>query len=150
MTVTFFGHRLLACDLQTPCRNLLIDLIESCNATRFYVGNQGEFDALIHTLLKELKKDYPQISCFVVLAYLPQSQDPLTRLDTTDTIYPEGLERVPYRFAISKRNEWMIDHSDFVVTYVTHSFGGAAQFQRIAKRKGKQIRNLFDLLPPSS
>ena len=37
----------------------------------------------------------------------------------------------------------MIDHSDYVITYVTHTFGGAYQAVERARKKGKitiQIR----------
>ena len=60
----------------------------------------------------------------------------------TNTIYPEGLETVPKRFAISWRNKWMIQESDVVVTYITHSWGGAAQFADLAKRKKKRVINI--------
>jgi len=55
---------------------------------------------------------------------------------------PEGIETVHPRFAISWRNKWMIEQSDYVVTYITHSWGGAAQFAEKAKRQKKGIINL--------
>ena len=36
----------------------------------------------------------------------------------------------------------MIEKSDYVVTYVHHSFGGAAQFKEIAEKKGKIVINI--------
>jgi len=36
----------------------------------------------------------------------------------------------------------MIEQSDYVVTYITHSWGGAAQFAEKAKRQKKGIINL--------
>lgn len=36
----------------------------------------------------------------------------------------------------------MIEHADYVVTYVTHLFGGAAQFSALAKSKGKIIYDI--------
>jgi hypothetical protein len=38
----------------------------------------------------------------------------------------------------------MINKCDYVICYITHSFGGAAQFVEKAKRKGKTIINLAD------
>ena len=38
------------------------------------------------------------------------------------------------RFAIDYRNRWMIDRSDYVVTYVVHDLGsGAAKYKRLAE-----------------
>jgi hypothetical protein len=33
----------------------------------------------------------------------------------------------------------MLKQSDYVVTYITHSYGGAAQFVKKARRQGKTI-----------
>ena len=57
-------------------------------------------------------------------------------------MFPEGLEFAPPRFAISRRNEWMLKRADYVVTYVTHGWGGAAQFAEKAKRQGKAVIDL--------
>ena len=61
-----------------------------------------------------------------------------------NTIYPDGLEKTPSKYAIPKRNEWMIDKSDYVVTYVKYIVGGAAQFKELAERKGKTIISIAD------
>ena len=36
----------------------------------------------------------------------------------------------------------MLQRADFVVTYVTHSWGGAAQFAEAAEKQGKAVYNL--------
>ena len=46
------------------------------------------------------------------------------------------------RFAILWRNEWMVRQSDFVVCYVTHTWGGAYQAVDLAERKHLTIINL--------
>ena len=51
-------------------------------------------------------------------------------------------ETVPKRFAIDWRNRWMLKQADYVVTYITHSWGGAAKFAEMAERSGKQIVNI--------
>ncbi|MBQ8624249.1 MAG: hypothetical protein IJ424_07780 [Oscillospiraceae bacterium] len=74
----------------------------------------------------------------------------MTKLPTdnknySDTVYPEELANTPPKFAIVMRNRWMTERADTVVTYVTHSFGGAMQFKSLAETKGKQVINLPDL-----
>ena len=64
--------------------------------------------------------------------------------DYADTLLPEGIEHVHPRFAISWRNRWMLDHADIVVTYITHSWGGAAQFVELAERQGKVLIRLAE------
>ena len=105
----------------------------------FYVGNNGNFDIMVHRQLEDLSRTYP-ITYNVVLAYLPTMKSEYD--DYTNTILPEGIETAPKRFAISWRNKWMIEQADIVVTYVTHSFGGAAQFKELAERQGKTVIEL--------
>ena len=71
---------------------------------------------LYTSVLKELKEKYPHIKYSVVLACLPSKIT--AEIYGDDTLYPNGLEFVPKRFAISKRNEWMIKKSAYVICYV--------------------------------
>ena len=133
-TVTFFGHRDTPKEIEPALRLTLIDLIENKNATVFYVGNHGNFDAMVRRQLEDLSKTYP-IKYYVVLAYMPGKNDK----PDEHSIFPEGIETVPRRFAINYRNKWMLTKSDIVVTYVTRNFGGAWEFQELAKKKHRLV-----------
>ncbi len=135
MTCTFFGHRDTPPTVKPLIRQVIINLIEQRGVTRFYVGNQGNFDTMARTLLVELAQTYP-IRYDVVLAYLPKENDP--SLDGSHAILPDGFEAVPPRFAIDHRNRWMLDRSDVVVTYVRYP-GGAGKYKALAERKGKTV-----------
>lgn len=121
------------------------NLITEYGVNIFYVGNNGQFDHLVAAVLRELKLRHPQISYSIVLAYLPEREKEHNQLSYTETIYPEGLEDTPPRFAISKRNKWMVQQSEYVIAYVEHSFGGAAQFTEYARKKHRTVINLADL-----
>ena len=138
-TVTFFGHKDTPKEIEPTLRSTLIDLIENKNVNVFYVGNNGNFDTMVRRQLEDLSQTYP-ITYSVVLAYLPTEKNKYDNL--TNTIYPEGLETVPKRFAISWRNKWMIQQSDVVVTYVTRTYGGAWQFKVAAERQNKTVIKL--------
>ena len=62
--------------------------------------------------------------------------------DYSDTMLPEGIESVHPHYAISWRNNWMLCQSDYVVTYITHSWGGAYQYAIKAKRNGIKVHNI--------
>ena len=141
MTVTFFGHKDTPKNIEPTLRMTLVDLIENHGATEFYVGNNGNFDTMVHRQLENLSQTYP-ITYNVVLAYLPVKKSEYD--DFTNTLLPEGIETVPKRFAISYRNKWMIKQSDVVLTYVTHTYGGAWQFKVIAQRQGKLVIELSE------
>ena len=138
---TFFGHRDCPETIKPYLREVLVDLITNQGVDTFYVGNQGRFDGIVRSVLRELEKEYPEIRYAVVLAYLPGKKNEYD--DFSDTILPEGIEAVHPRYAIDWRNRWMLQRSDFVVTYITHSWGGAAKFAEKAKREGKTVINLF-------
>ncbi len=141
MVCTFFGHKDTPKKIEPTLRSTLIDLIENKNVTVFYVGNNGNFDTMVRRQLEDLSQTYP-ITYNVVLAYLPTKKSEYD--DYTNTILPDGIETAPKRFAISWRNKWMIEQADIVVTYVTHSFGGAAQFKELAERQGKTVIELIE------
>ena len=77
---------------------------------------------------------------------MPGAKEEWSAYDPMETLYPEGLEAVHPRFAISWRNKWMIQESDVVVTYITHSRGGAAQFAELAERKKKRVINIASMM----
>ena len=139
MVCTFFGHKDAPKEIEPTLRSTLIGLIENKNVTVFYVGNNGNFDTMVRHQLEDLSQTYP-ITYSVVLAYLPTEKNKYDNL--TNTIYPEGLETVPKRFAISWRNKWMMQQSGIVVTYVTRNFGGAVQFKEMAMKQKKNVVEL--------
>ena len=141
MVCTFFGHKDTPKEIEPTLRSTLIDLIENKNVTVFYVGNNGNFDTMVRRQLENLSQTYP-ITYNVVLAYLPVKKSEYDGF--TNTLLPEGIETVPKRFAISYRNKWMTRQADTVVTYVTHTHGGAWQFKAMAERQGKMVIELSE------
>ena len=106
---TFFGHSQCP-DLRSELRDAVMRLAGD-GVDMFYVGDNGRFDAQARSVLSELGLRYG-----VVLAYLPKG----TGADFGDTMFPEGLELVHPRYAIERRNGWMLERSDYFVTYVHH------------------------------
>ena len=136
MIVTFCGHKEVpqydkVQAWLTACVERLIDE----GATEFYLGGYGEFDRLAASVIWRLKEKHPGISSVLVLPYLDRKM----ATDHYDlTTYPP-LETVPRRYAILRRNEWMVQTADVVVAYVCHSWGGAAKTLEFALRKKKCI-----------
>lgn len=131
---TFFGHK--DCP-ETKYSNILQAiqyLITEKKVLSFYVGTQGNFDSLVYRALCSLRANFPQIGIYRVLAYFPKDNCLIP-----DSILPEGIELLHPRYAISWRNRWMIERSDFVIAYITHNYGGAARFVDEANRKEKTI-----------
>ncbi len=141
MTVTFFGHGdiyLNAEELATLDET--IEQLIAQGADTFYVGNHGQYDSYVSRSLRKLKERYPHISYAIVLSYLPKDNFYLS----DETLYPEGIENGPQRFSIDRRNRWMIDQCDVVVSGVRFTFGNSYKYQEIARRKGKCIINVVE------
>ena len=136
MIITFCGHRELydKKEVKAWLKRVIEDLIVK-GAETFYLGGYGAFDRLAASVLAEKKKQYPHIELVLILPYLNRRKD-ISPCDSS--IYPP-LESVPKKLAIVRRNQWMVERADVVVSYVLHSWGGAAMTLEYAKIKKKQI-----------
>lgn len=139
MIVTFCGHSQIA-DKETVRKRLTDEIQELLRAgyRKFYLGGYGDFDNLAAVVLDELKDTFPDMERILILPYLDK------RVDTSlydGTLYPP-LESVPKRFAISRRNKWMVEESDILIAYVHHDWGGAAKTLEHAIRKKIPIINI--------
>lgn len=141
-TCCFFGHREVTHNIRPKLTAVIEKLITEDDVTEFYIGHQGQFDSMVYSVLKDLKAKYPQIRYTVVLAYMPDEH--IKGLYGEDTLFPDGMETVPKRFAISKRNDWMIKHSDVAVYYVHKITGGAAKFREKGEKKGLRIIDVLN------
>ena len=145
MIITFCGHSncLFSDEEKVKLKQLLIKEIRKNPTCKFYLGGYGDFDSLCLRTLRELKTDFPNIELLFITPYLDKnySKLELAKYYYDDVIFPP-IENVPRKFAILKRNEWMVDSADLVISYVKYSWGGAVKTVEYAKRKKKQIINL--------
>jgi uncharacterized phage-like protein YoqJ len=148
--ITFCGHKNI-CNRQLIL-NKLIETLEPYfkgeTPLTFYCGGYGGFDSLASEAIDILRNKYTEVKTekifvtpYITLAYQERMNDIKKFYD--DVIYPP-LENVPLRFAISHRNEWMVENSNVVIAYVKLSLGGAAKTLTYAKRKHKQIIYISD------
>ena len=138
-TCVFFGHR----HCPETVKEKLYKTIEALilqGVENFLVGNQGEFDRIVYGCLRKLRKTYPHICVSVVLAYMPAGRGNGEEL--VDTMFPEEIEKGPLRFAIDRRNRYLINKADWVVCYVSVPWGGAHKFSLLAKKHGKKVINI--------
>ena len=142
MVCTFFGHREIhnSDEVVAKLNNTIVCLIEK-GVREFLVGCNGNFDRLVLLTLRDLSKTY-DIDYKVVLAYLNNSKNECFSYKTGETLFPEDMERCPYRYAIDKRNRWMIKKSKIVVTYINTPFGGSYKYAEICEKKELEIIRL--------
>ena len=141
-TCTFFGHR----DAPTYINETLGTIIEKLiidGTTTFLVGNNGKFDSYVLSHLRRLKNKYPEISYNVVLSKIPTKKD--SRYGENETILPDGIENALPRFAINKRNMWMIKNSNYVIAYVNCSVSSSAKLIEKAYKSGLKVINIAEM-----
>ena len=142
---SFFGHRdIYDSDIKTALSIEIARHIAEYNVDTFYVGGYGDFDAMAVGILYEMKERYPHISTYRILAYLPTKSEGENYGKLFPTLFPEGLELVPRKFAISHRNRWIVNQSDYIIAYVAVSYGGAYEALKYAKQKKSAVVNLAD------
>lgn len=136
MRVTFCGHsEITQAEAAKKWLQEVLSGLISEGAEIYYLGGYGAFDRLAAAVLREQKRQHQNLQLVLVLPYLNSKMD---TVGYDYTVYPP-LESVPLRFAISRRNQWMVEVSDVVVAYVTHGWGGAAKTLAYAQRKHKRI-----------
>ncbi len=145
MNISFFGHSSF---ISTPeIEKRFLRILEENTAGReatLYFGGYGNFDEFALASAKKIKAKNGARHIFVTpyitesyqknhLSYIRESYD--------EILYPP-IESVPYRFAISARNKWLVENSDLIICCINRTFGGAyAAFQH-ARRCGKEIINI--------
>lgn len=139
----FFGHHDVTDDIKGKLQKVIRSLIINDNAVKFFVGNHGRFDYEVYMYLREIRKEYPDIEYYVVLAYMPNHKSNENYyFEPNESIFPYGFETVPKKCAIIRRNDWMLKQSDTVVCYVNHYIGGSGQMIEKANKQNKRVINL--------
>lgn len=153
MIISFIGHRSLNHynGLFERVQQAIIENIGFVERVVFLCGGYGDFDDLCAQVCRSIKAKRGNCEISFVTPYMTVAQQEkikgLMKLKLYDSVVYPPLEQVPLKFAICKRNEWMIDQSDFIIACVEHSFGGAYQSLNYARRKEKRIVNLAEKMP---
>lgn len=141
----FFGHHDATDDIKDKLRQEIRAQIVNEKVQKFYVGNHGHFDYMVLEVLREMKNEFPNINYAVVLAYMPdRPADEYSYYKPEESLFPDGLEKVPRKYGILWRNDWMLKQSDTVICYVWHYIGGSGRMIEKAVKQGKKIINLSE------
>lgn len=143
MIVAFFGHKDTPDNVRPLVEQTVQRLIEENENITFLVGTHGKFDRMVQNVLVRAKERFPNIDCQIVLAYIVTKTEYSSDFELPTTV-PENIEFVNKHYAITYRNNYMVNQCDMVVCYVKHDWGGAYTFTEKARRKGKTIINLAE------
>ncbi len=148
MIITFIGHSSLekSDELFVLIKEAILNNVDYYDKNIFYCGGYGDFDEMCRKVSCDLKSTFDNMEVVFVSPYFTLQQQNkiknLIRAGMYDTvIYPE-LEKVPLKFAINYRNQWMIERADLIIACVSNEYGGAYKSLCFAQRKRKKIINL--------
>ena len=132
----FMGNRHAPADIKGQLAETVEKHITVYGVNTFTVGHYGAFDSMAREVLRETKKRYEDITLYLLAPYaLTQKTD--VPMDFDGTFFPEGLERVPLRYAIVQANRYMVQHSDFLISYC-HHIGNTRNIVEYAQRREKK------------
>ncbi len=152
MIIGFTGHSFISSKekVKEKVKEQICKNITNSKRITFYLGGYGEFDEICAEVCRKLKREYANIELVYVTPYITLSEQAKIKemqiLGLYDTSLYPPIESTPLRFAISKRNQWMMANVDLVIAYVSHSYGGAYKSLQAAKSKKKKIINICDFI----
>ena len=133
----FIGHR----EAPESLLPILIKEVErhivEYGVSSFIVGNYGNVDHLAARAVLASKEKYPHITLTMLLPYHPAEKSIDLPKGFDGSVYPDDQEGVPRRFAIPRANRWAIDHSDFLICYITHLGSNAVKYLDYGRRREK-------------
>lgn len=138
--------------LELKIKKTIINLIEKEKVTTFLFGSNSRFNDFCYDIVSELKNIYVDIKRIFVRAEYPVITDAyfnyLKTLYEDSYFYSEKL--ITNKFSHIKRNQTMIDNSDFCIFYFncnyfpkTKTQSGTQLAYTYAIKKQKPIINLF-------
>lgn len=151
MVVVFVGHREINATekLKEQIKKVIYESISVQKKTIFYCGGYGKFDLLCAQVVKKLKKKEININSFFVTPYVGVNYwNKLKSIEESnlyDGIVIPPIKNTPYKYSICRRNQFMVDWSDMIISYVNHNWGGAYKTLEYARQKKKRIINLAEI-----
>ncbi len=140
-------------EIELRLKNIVTDLIEQENVNVFLFGSKSKFIDFCYDIVTEYKKIYSNLKRILVRAEYPIISDSyyeyLKNFYEDSYFYNEKL--ISNRFSYIRRNQVMIDKSDFCIFYFNKNYfpksktqSGTTLAYNYAIKKGKRIFNLFE------
>ena len=150
-TVSFFGHRYIDnyFTVEKKLEELIRGLLESKNYVEFLVGRDGEFDQIVASTVKVVKRSIGDDNSALVWVMAYPKAEYSNNEESFDDYYDEieiceASNHCHFKSAIQVRNRNMVDRSDLVVCSVERDSGGAYSTLQYARKQEKQVINLAE------
>ncbi len=137
-----FGHRDLLVDMKNELIAVINELIISENINIFLTGGMGDFDAQFSAAVRSCKVQNENVKLILIKPYFSNELNINKKYyeeNYDDILIPIELAGCYYKSAITKRNRWMAEQSQIVLSGVSRDFGGAYDTIKYAEKAGKRI-----------
>ena len=143
-SVAFIGHRRIEREwhLAERLEEMTMALLEKHEYVEFLIGRNGDFDIMAASAVKRAQKRFgsESSSLNLVLPYRVKDEEYYAKY-YDDILYPIS-PNVHFKAAITKRNEWLVNHAHHIIAYVKTFSGGAYTALEYAKAKRVDFINL--------
>ena len=148
-TVCFFGHREIdnPLEVEEQLYDIVLHLLESKEYVEFLVGRNGEFDQLVSSTVRRVKRNFRDDNSALVLVLPYLSAEYEKNEEAFQEYYDEveicqSFSVAHFKAARRLHNREMVDRADLVLCCIERKSGGAYQTILYAKKQNKQIINL--------
>jgi len=129
-----FGHADAPETIIWDIKRAIIRCHNVCGTSDFVVGKYGNFDRMAKTALNAAKAEIPALHLWLLTPYHPAVSPVELPSGFDGTLYPEGMEQVPKKYAIVKANQYMIKTANAVICYCRHSGNTKPLYDQAVKR----------------
>ena len=134
-TCFFIGSRHTPNNIKQQLADAVEKHITEYGVKTFTVGHYGSFDSLVQGVLQEAKNHHAELELYLLEPYALDKKIE-TPKNFKGTFYPDGLEFVPKRYAIAQANRYMIQNSDYLISYC-HGVGNSRKLTEYAQKLEK-------------
>ncbi len=143
-TCFLFGHRDTPQDLRQQIETAVEYHYSQLGVRHFIVGGYGNFDRMTTNAVKAVKHCHRDICLRLLIPYHPAERPVEIPPGFDGTLYPEGMESIPRKFAIVRANQYMIRNADTIICYVKHFGNTRALLEQAQKRSDLYVQNLAE------
>ncbi len=142
MNCCFIGHRKIeeSEKLINDLQLIIKDLIVNKGVSRFMFGSKSQFNDLCYDIVSELKNKYNHIVRIYVRSMYenltPYYEEYLYEI-YDETIYPDCVKN-SNRLSYVKRNEYMINNSNFCVFYYEENYK-PTNYKGVRRNSGTKV-----------
>lgn len=109
------GTRMVPAGIRPHLEQAIRQHITEYGVTEFVVSGNGEFDQMAASVLAEVKADFPGLTLTLLLPYHPSVRKMELPEGFDGSWYPDGMEGIPLRFAISRASRLAIGSAGYLI-----------------------------------